>query len=120
MDQLEQRGKGWALSELVRFEDQNGAALLVEVDEESLGVQRIKRDDNGVVEAGKRLDEALAAAQPTIRTVIQTLTQLVPDEHEIEFGIKLNAEAGVVVAKSAVEGHFNVKLLWRRGDSPPS
>jgi Trypsin-co-occurring domain 1 len=48
------------------------------------------------------------------------VTQLAPDEHEIEFGIKLNAEAGVVVAKSAVEGHFSVKLLWRRGDSQPS
>jgi Trypsin-co-occurring domain 1 len=108
------------MSELVRFEDRNGSVLLVEVDEESLGIERIRRDENGVVEAGKRLDEALAAAQPTIRTVIQTLRGLAPDEHEIEFGIKLNAEAGVVVAKSAVEGHFNVKLLWRRADSPGS
>jgi hypothetical protein len=108
------------MSELVRFEDRDGSALLVEVDEESLGVERIRRDENGVVEAGQRLDEALAAAQPTIRTVIQRLRGLAADEHEIEFGIKLNAEAGVVVAKSAVEGHFNVKLVWRRADSPAS
>jgi hypothetical protein len=38
-----------------------------------------------------------------------------PDGIEVEFGVKLNAEAGAVIAKSAVEGHFTVKLSWDRG-----
>ncbi|MDQ1029514.1 hypothetical protein QF035_007096 [Streptomyces umbrinus] len=31
---------------------------------------------------------------------------------EIEFGVKLTAEAGALIAKSAVEGHLVVKLSW--------
>ncbi|MGH8910632.1 MAG: CU044_2847 family protein [Egibacteraceae bacterium] len=101
-------------SDLVRFETVNGSALLVEVDEQAFGLERIARNDNGVIEAGKRLDEALAAARPTIRAVIDALREFAPDEHEVEFGIKLNAGAGVAVAKTAVEAHFNVRLVWRR------
>jgi hypothetical protein len=55
----------------------------------------------------------MAKAAPTIRTVIAALKALAPDQSEIEFGIKLSAEAGVVVAKTAVEGHFNIKLTWK-------
>ncbi|MEU9015573.1 CU044_2847 family protein [Streptomyces sp. NPDC048479] len=88
--------------------------MLIEVDEESFGVERVSRDRNGVIEAGRRLDEALQAARPTIRAVVQTVREMVPDEFEIEFGLKLNAEAGVVVAKTAAEGHFTVRLGWQR------
>jgi hypothetical protein len=36
---------------------------------------------------------------------------------EIEFGVKLTAEAGALIAKSAVEGHLVVKLSWSPGQS---
>ena len=36
---------------------------------------------------------------------------------EIEFGVKLTAEAGALIAKSAVEGHLVVKLSWSPGGS---
>jgi hypothetical protein len=102
------------LTELVRFESQSGPALVVEVDEDSFGVERIARDDRGLIEASQRLDEALAKARPAIETIVGTLRELAPHEHEIEFGIKLNAEAGVVVAKTVVEGHFTVRMRWSR------
>lgn len=35
-----------------------------------------------------------------------------PDSVEIEFGVKLTAEAGALIAKSSVEGHLVVKLSW--------
>jgi len=31
----------------------------------------------------------------------------------VEFGVRLTAEAGAVIAKSSVEGHLTVKLTWR-------
>ena len=40
--------------------------------------------------------------------------RLLPEEHVVEFGIKLNSEAGVVVSRTAAEGHFTVKITWRR------
>jgi len=101
------------MSDLVRFETSSGT-LLVEMDQASFGVERVSRDRNGVIEAGQRLDDALRAAEPTIRAIMRTLQEMLPDEYEIEFGIKLNAEAGVVVAKTAAEGHFAVKCGWTR------
>lgn len=102
------------MTEIVRFAGPDGASLLVEVDEDSPGLERISRDSAGVAEAGRRLEDALATARPAIRSVIDSVRALAPDEYEVEFGVKLSAEAGVVVAKTAVEGHFNVKVHWSR------
>lgn len=100
------------MTELVRFESRSGRALLVEVEDDAYGLENISRDKAGVIEAGERLEDALSQARPTIETVVAALKELAPDRHEIEFGIRLSAEAGVVVAKTAVEGHFNIKLVW--------
>ena len=100
------------MAEVVRFAGPDGASLLVEVDDDAPGLERISRDSAGIAEAGQRLDDALAAARPAIRSVIDSIKALAPDEYEVEFGVKLNAEAGVIVAKTAVEGHFNVKVHW--------
>ncbi|MPY56348.1 CU044_2847 family protein [Streptomyces spongiae] len=102
------------MSELVRFETTDGASMVVEVEDTSPGLENVGHGDNGVLEASRRLDEMLTGARPTIESVLGLLRQLAPDEYEVEFGIKLNAEAGVVVAKTAAEGHFNVRLGWRR------
>ncbi|MGW1494948.1 CU044_2847 family protein [Streptomyces sp. NPDC002402] len=107
------------MSDLVRFKTTQGS-VLIEVDENSFGVERVARDRNGVIDAGRRLDDALQAARPTIRAVIETVREMVPDEFEVEFGIKLNAEAGVVVAKTAAEGHFTVRLAWQRSSEGPA
>src|SRR5437773_9060251 len=99
------------MSELARFETEDGAALLVEV-EETFGVERVARNDRGFLQAGQRLEEAFAAARPAIETVAKAVGRLAPGEHEIEFGITLNAETGVILARTAIEGHFTVKMKW--------
>jgi hypothetical protein len=35
-----------------------------------------------------------------------------PDSVEMTFGVKLDAQAGAVIAKTGVQGHFEVKLTW--------
>ena len=101
------------MTEIVQFETGHGR-VFVEVAEDGIGTERIARNEDGVLQAETRLDEALQVARPAIRAVLDTLRDLVPEEHVVEFGIKLNAEAGVVVAKSAAEGHFTVRITWRR------
>ena len=101
------------MTEIVQFETGHGP-VFVEVAEDSIGTERIARNEDGVLQAETRLDEALQVARPAIRAVLDTLRELAPEEHVVEFGIKLNAEAGVVVAKSAAEGHFTVRITWRR------
>ncbi|OIJ62819.1 CU044_2847 family protein [Streptomyces mangrovisoli] len=102
------------MSELVRFTGPDGESLVVEVEEDSPGLERISRDASGIADAGNRLTAALASTGPALRSVLGTLRAFAPDEHEIEFGIKFNAEAGVVVARTATEAHFVVKMRWRR------
>jgi hypothetical protein len=106
------------MSELVRFTGPDGESLVVEMDDDSPGLERIARGTGGIADAGRRLNDALASTGPTIRSVLGSLESFAPDEHEIEFGIKLNAEAGVIVAKSAAEGHFSIKMCWRRPSAP--
>ncbi|MEV6956462.1 CU044_2847 family protein [Streptomyces sp. NPDC051183] len=102
------------MAELVRFEGPDGTSLLIEAEDDAPGLQRISRDDDGVVQAGRRLQDALNEVRPAIRSVIDSVRSLGPDEYEVEFGMKLNAESGVVIAKTAIEGHFNVKIHWSR------
>lgn len=40
-----------------------------------------------------------------------------PDEATIEFGVKLTAAAGAVLASAGVEANFNVTLTWRRSEA---
>ena len=101
------------MTEIVQFETRHGP-VFVEVAKDTIGTERIARNQVGVLQAETRLDEALEAAQPAIRAVLETMRELVQEEHVVQFGIKLNATAGVVVAKTAAEGHFTVTITWRR------
>ncbi len=104
------------LSELVRFDADSGC-VLVEVAADDYGVERVSRSGAEIIESGKKLEDAITEVRPALNTIVKTLKDLSPKACEIEFGIKLNAEAGVVVAKTAVEGHFAVKLSWgERGE----
>jgi len=70
-------------------------------------------------ESAKALDKAMLTirqmAQKTMAT-IDTLSNK-PSEVELEFGIKLNTEAGAIIAKTSGEASLKVKLLWERKDS---
>jgi hypothetical protein len=99
---------------VVRFEDAKGE-LYVEVDEHDFSVEKVSRTDDEIIDAADRLDTVLDRTRPTIKRLLDTVGSLAPQEWEIEFGLKLNAEAGVMVAKTAAEGHFTVKMTWKRG-----
>ena len=64
--------------------------------------------------------EALEQAMGTIKTMakrtleaIDTLTNK-PTEVEVEFGIKVYAEAGAIISKAGGDGNITVKLRWNR------
>jgi hypothetical protein len=108
------------VTELLRFHTEDGAAVLVEVDEDSPGIQRAARGDGNISEAGQRLEQAIEQVRPAIAAVSRLVRQMAPDAHEVEFGIKLSAEVGAVVAKTTAEGHFMVRLQWKGRESDQS
>ncbi len=104
------------MSDVVRFGLDDGSTVLLEVDDDSFGIERVSRGQDGVVEAGRRLTEALGSVRDAAQASMEMLQTLSPGRLELEFGVKLAGEAGAIIAKTAAEGHFTVKLTWAPDD----
>ena len=105
------------MTAILAFDTAEGDSIKIEVDDPRGGPRPVSRDGQ-VVEAGRRLEDVLDQARPTVRAVLAAVGGLAADEREIEFGIKLTAEAGVLVAKTAVEGNFILRLKWTSPQPP--
>lgn len=105
------------MAQLASFPSDAGPPLLVEVSPTDYGVERVAREEGGIVQATEKLEDALGRAMPSLRSVVRSVKSLAPDQAEIEFGLTLSAEAGAIVAKTAVEGHFNITLSWNGAEA---
>lgn len=107
------------MSELLRFRAGEDGVIVVEADPSDAGVQRVGR--GGVVDVKRRFEDALTDIQHAAAAALAVFRDgdLKPDGVELEFGIKLNAEAGAVIAKTSLEGHLTVKLSWNPGKRSP-
>jgi len=66
--------------------------------------------------AGQTFEAALDKIRPAAQAIIQKLRALhdPPDEIEVEFGLKLNAQAGAFIAAAGTEANYRVTLTWKR------
>lgn len=102
------------MANLVQVPTERGVVLF-EVDEVPTGPERVsRRGDNTVAELNERLETALASVRPAAQAVVDAFRALSPDEVSVEFGLRLDAQAGAVIAKTGVSGHFTVALKWSR------
>jgi Trypsin-co-occurring domain 1 len=105
------------VNELVRW-DVDGASVIVETDETVGEWAPASSLGNRVVhDAKERFEDALIhvrdAAQVALRTFRECSDEArKPDEVEVEFGVKLGAEAAAIIAKTSLEGQFTVRLKW--------
>lgn len=70
-----------------------------------------------VARAGVSLDQALGKLKPSLRKLSRTLKELAPDEAEVEFGLKIGGETGVIIAKGTAEVNFVIRMTWKAHDS---
>ena len=118
------------MARLAKFVLPDGSSIVAEVDDESYDSSRVMRggavaSSEIVVKANESFESALDRVRWAAEGLLNRLTSLAtpPDELEVEFGVKLNAETGVVIAKAVTEANFRVNLKWTRatnGASPPS
>ena len=107
---------------LVKFRlgEEGSETLLVEVDEpaeEGSGEETAAfRSWRKPVEATETLDHALDRVTPAARLLLSKLRGLVdpPDETTVEFGVKLTATAGAVLASAGIEANYTVTMMWKR------
>ena len=103
------------MDRLLQFES-GGGAVLAEVADEEPGIERAAQVDEIVVKARVSLETAMDQVRTVANATLGKLQDLAqqPEQVEVEFGVRLNAEAGAVIARTQAEGHLQVKLTWTR------
>lgn len=99
------------MAEVLRYEVGSGT-VLVEVDEDIYGVNHLARNEQGILNVGRRLEDALASVRPAAAAVLEAMREVAPEHMEIEFGVKLAGDAGAVSARNSADGHFVLRLSW--------
>ncbi|MCC4765123.1 hypothetical protein FXW07_00280 [Methanosarcina sp. DH1] len=103
---------------VVEYKLEQGGVVLIEVEETDIEKGRIpvSREPGVPEKATKEFDKALDEVRPVADTIIQKLKNLdsKPDNIEIEFGIKMSAEAGALIAATGIEANFRITLSWKR------
>ncbi|MCA6091987.1 hypothetical protein LE181_07405 [Streptomyces sp. SCA3-4] len=93
---------------------ENGGAVLVEVDDDPQAVVRVARGGGPVPHATHTLERGLDSVRDAAHAVVGRLADLPrrPDKVVLELGLKLSAETGVFLAKTAGEASLTLTLEW--------
>ncbi|MEU0255449.1 CU044_2847 family protein [Streptomyces sp. NPDC006184] len=104
---------------LMEFTTEDGARVMVEDVVTRSGARLVSRGD-GPAQAARTFEGALEGVRAAASAALRVFRDgsLRPDAVEIEFGVRLSAEAGAVIAKGTTEGHLVVKLSWSPGQQP--
>lgn len=102
------------MATVVEMPLEDGTSILVEVEDNEQRLQRVGRADTVIRGTTETLEEALRRVEPAVAAVVSQVRKLAspPDKVQLEFGVKLTAEAGVVIAKAATEANFKLSLEW--------
>lgn len=90
------------------------APVLVEIAPRS-GMRPVARTIEDMQEESfGAINSAMSAIYSTATMVNNTIEKLAvkPSQVEVNFGVKLIAETGAVIAKAGGEANFNVKITW--------
>jgi len=92
-----------------------GGEVFVEINDDDVGVERASRAGE-VLHSAVDVGAALGKVEEFTTGVLERFRNLPrpPDSVDLEFGIKLSAAAGVVIAQTGAEGHLTVKMTWNR------
>ncbi|MEU4979544.1 CU044_2847 family protein [Streptomyces sp. NPDC021969] len=104
---------------LVEFKTEDGVRVVVEGVEDEDGARLVSRGD-GPARAARTFEDSLDGVRAAAASALRVFRDgsLKPDAVELEFGVKLSAEAGAVIAKGSAEGHLVVRLSWSPEPSP--
>ncbi|MFI7574790.1 CU044_2847 family protein [Micromonospora sp. NPDC049497] len=91
-----------------------GTAQFELADSDVSGELRLASPPGTVIAERSRetLDTALESLRPALRSIRRALADAAPDHLEVEFGIKVGGESGVIFAKGTAEVHFVVRMTW--------
>lgn len=100
-----------------------GGSILIEVDEVTDGpVVRGRGAAANPTPLAEPLEHVLATLGPAARALVSQLRGLAdsPYEIEIEFAVKLSADARIVIARAGAEANFRIVLRWAPTPDTPA
>ena len=103
------------MSQIVEFRSEEDRSLLVEVeDDRGARVMRGGRTADAVIEAGVSLETMLGGLGTAVKGIVSQVRAAAdwPDEVEIEFGVKVSADANVIIARTTGEANFRIAMKW--------
>ena len=85
------------------------APILIEI-----GTKGVKDVANFQEKSVEAIDSAMSTIYSTATHINNTIEALKikPSQVEVNFGIKVTAESGAIIAKAGGEANFSVKLTW--------
>jgi hypothetical protein len=105
---------------LIEFPLEDGTSMAVEVDEPGTeGMVRAARPGEITEKATQTFEAALERLKPAAAAIISQLRGVSdpPEQIGVEFGVKLSAGAGAVIASAGAEANYKVTLTWRREET---
>lgn len=101
------------MSDVMWVPVEGGEPFLIEVDQRW---QRVGRVDERIDMAGETFQRSLARVQAIAGHVFDTVSSLPrsPDRVRVEFGVKLTAEANVILTRTTGDAHFVLDLVWEK------
>lgn len=109
------------MTNLIEFPLEDGTTILVEsnVSEPEVGLLDAGRQEQVIARATQTFEQALDRVKPAASAIIQKIRSLhdAPDEVEVEFGLKLSADAGAFVASAGIDANYAVTLKWKKSGS---
>jgi hypothetical protein len=99
-----------------------GGSILIEVDEPTdEPVLRGRGAAAAVPALTEPLEHVLAGLGPATRALVTQLRALSdsPHEIEVEFAVKLSADAKIIIARAGSEANFRIVLKWSRTPETP-
>ncbi|MGW1173574.1 CU044_2847 family protein [Kitasatospora sp. NPDC002543] len=103
--------------QLARVPLDGGGSILVEAVDGAAGPVKAGRVGDAVRDLPASLGSALEPVTDMARTVLRRLRDAGPAEVEVEFGVDLATEAGVVITKTSANCHLTVRMVWRKGEA---
>jgi NTP-dependent ternary system trypsin peptidase co-occuring protein len=73
----------------------------------------------GIGTVAGRVREASAPAIEAARELLAEARRLTPDAVQVKFGVKVTGTSSWLVARTSLEGNFEVTLSWGPGVTPP-
>jgi len=69
-----------------------------------------------LAQATDTFESALEKVRTAAEGILRQLRSLAqpPDEVAVEFGVKMSAESGAIIAKASGEANFKINLTWKR------